>query len=33
MNTPIKQIDSFYRDIIRQEVDRICQNYVPDEDT
>ena len=33
MNTPLAQINSFYRDIIRKEVARICENYVPSEDT
>ncbi len=33
MTNPIDQIDIFYRSIRRKEVDRICQTYVPEEDT
>lgn len=33
MTNPIDKIDNFYRYIMGKEVDRICQNYVSDEDT
>lgn len=33
MTATIDQIDRFYRAILHKEVDRICQNYIPNEDT
>ncbi|MFB2924061.1 MULTISPECIES: YybH family protein [Aerosakkonema] len=33
MTTPIEQIDSFYRSIVGKQVERICENYVSNEDT
>ncbi|MFB2978782.1 YybH family protein [Microseira sp. BLCC-F43] len=33
MTTAIEQINSFYRAIMHKELERICQSYVPREDT
>ena len=33
MKTPIEQIESFYRAIIRKDVTHICENYVPNDNT
>ena len=33
MLSAIDQIENFYHAIIRKEVEQICQNYVPDEET